>query len=41
MDLRTKDWQSIDRAHFLHPITGHKEMHQTGARIAGQDEVQV
>jgi len=38
MDLRTKGWQCIDRAHFLHPFTGHKETHQTRARIAVRAE---
>lgn len=36
--LKTEVWQSIDRAHYLHPFTDHKELHRSGARIAVRAE---
>ena len=29
----TKQWQEMDAAHFLHPFTDHKTLHETGSRI--------
>jgi putrescine aminotransferase len=29
----TKQWQEMDAAHFLHPFTDHKALHQQGSRI--------
>jgi putrescine aminotransferase len=29
----TKDWQTLDSAHFLHPFTNHKALHSAGSLI--------
>ncbi|MEK9744169.1 MAG: aspartate aminotransferase family protein [Gammaproteobacteria bacterium] len=33
MALSTAQYQELDSAHFLHPFTDHKQLHQKGARI--------
>ena len=33
MALSTAQYQELDNAHFLHPFTDHKQLHQKGARI--------
>ena len=33
MTLSTAQYQELDSAHFLHPFTDHKQLHQKGARI--------
>ena len=33
MTLTTAEYQALDHAHFLHPFTDHKRMHERGARI--------
>jgi len=33
MALSTAQYQKLDNAHFLHPFTDHKQLHQKGARI--------
>ncbi|MDP6950265.1 MAG: aspartate aminotransferase family protein, partial [Arenicellales bacterium] len=33
MTLTTAQYRALDRAHFLHPFTDHKRMHEAGARI--------
>lgn len=30
---QTEEWQALDRAHYLHPFTNHKAMHDKGSRI--------
>jgi putrescine---pyruvate transaminase len=36
--LKTEEWQSIDRAHYLHPFADHEELHRNGARVAVKAE---
>ena len=38
MTLTTAEYQALDNAHFLHPFTDHKRMHETGARIIERAE---
>ena len=38
MSLSTAEYQALDNAHFLHPFTDHKRMHETGARIIERAE---
>ena len=38
MSLSTAEYQALDNAHFLHPFTDHKRMHETGARIIQRAE---
>ena len=38
MSLSTAEYQALDHAHFLHPFTDHKRMHETGARIIQRAE---
>ena len=38
MSLSTAEYQELDHAHFLHPFTDHKRMHETGARIIQRAE---
>ncbi|MCP4952248.1 aspartate aminotransferase family protein [Arenicellales bacterium nBUS_48] len=33
MALSTAEYRALDSAHFLHPFTDHKELHQKGSRI--------
>jgi len=33
MNISTAEWQALDAAHFLHPFTDHKALHQQGSRI--------
>jgi putrescine aminotransferase len=33
MTYTTKQWQAMDAAHFLHPFTDHKALHEEGSRI--------
>lgn len=34
----TRDWQSSDHHHYLHPFTDHKDLGNKGARIITQAE---
>ncbi len=34
----TAKWRALDRAHFLHPFTNHKDLHEKGARIIERAE---
>lgn len=36
--METKLWQSIDKAHFLHPFTDHARLYASGARVAVRAE---
>ena len=38
MALSTAQYQELDSAHFLHPFTDHKQLHQKGARIIERAE---
>ena len=38
MTLTTAEYQALDHAHFLHPFTDHKRMHERGARIIERAE---
>jgi len=38
MTLTTAEYQALDNAHFLHPFTDHKRMHERGARIIERAE---
>jgi putrescine aminotransferase len=38
MTLTTAEYQALDHAHFLHPFTDHKRMHESGARIIERAE---
>jgi len=38
MSLSTAEYRALDNAHFLHPFTDHKRMHETGARIIQRAE---
>jgi putrescine aminotransferase len=29
----TREWQDLDAAHYMHPFTGHAELHQSGSRV--------
>ena len=34
----TAKWRALDSAHFLHPFTNHKDLHEKGARIIERAE---
>jgi len=36
--MKTKEWQQLDSAHYLHPFTDHKQLSAKGARIVTRAE---
>ena len=33
-----EDWQELDKSHYLHPFTNHKELHEKRSRIITRAE---
>ncbi|KXS38778.1 MAG: putrescine aminotransferase [Halomonadaceae bacterium T82-2] len=38
MDPATREWQALDRAHYLHPFTDHKALGEEGSRVITRAE---